>query len=84
VTIEELSAAAKAASRVLATLPRERKDEALVLVAADLSGRAALQYAMQIPTQKVGTFDTELVEEVSASFCKEARISVRFDQISGS
>jgi glutamate-5-semialdehyde dehydrogenase len=41
VTIEELSAAAKAASRVLATLPRERKDEALVLVAEALERRAA-------------------------------------------
>ena len=40
-TIEELSAAAKAASRVLATLPRERKDEALVLVAEALERRAA-------------------------------------------
>jgi glutamate-5-semialdehyde dehydrogenase len=41
VTIEELTAAAKAASRVLATLPRERKDEALGLVAEALERRAA-------------------------------------------
>ena len=41
-------------------------DEALILTAADLSGRELLCYDLQIPTQKVGSFDTELVEE----FCR--------------
>lgn len=58
-------------------------DEALVLVAADLSGRAALQYAMQIPTQKVGTFDTELVEEFFGALCREAGITLHIRQLCG-
>jgi glutamate-5-semialdehyde dehydrogenase len=41
VTVEELTAAAKAASRVLATLPRERKDEVLALVAEAVARRSA-------------------------------------------
>ena len=38
-------------------------DESLVLTAVDLSGRAHLSYSLDIPTEKVGTFDTELCEE---------------------
>ena len=38
-------------------------DEALVLCAVDVSGRSYLVYDLEIPMQKVGTFDTELVEE---------------------
>lgn len=38
-------------------------DEALILTAVDLSGRGMLCYDLHIPTQKVGTFDTELTEE---------------------
>ena len=40
-------------------------DEALVLCAVDLSGRPCLRYAAQIPSQKVGEFDTELVRELT-------------------
>ena len=39
------------------TLPM---DEALILSAVDLSGRGVLGYALDIPTEKVGTFDTQL------------------------
>ena len=42
------------------TLPM---DEALILTAVDLSGRSCLGYQLEIPAYKVGTFDTELVEE---------------------
>ena len=38
-------------------------DEALILAAVDLSGRSYLGYKLSIPAQKVGSFDTELVEE---------------------
>ena len=38
-------------------------DEALIQTAVDLSGRAHLSYALLIPTQKVGDFDTELTKE---------------------
>ena len=42
------------------TLPM---DEALILTAVDISGRSYLAYDLDIPTQKGGTFGTELVEE---------------------
>ncbi|MEM1061762.1 MAG: imidazoleglycerol-phosphate dehydratase HisB [Planctomycetota bacterium] len=38
-------------------------DEALVTAAVDLSGRPALGYAVTFPSEKIGTFDTELVRE---------------------
>ena len=38
-------------------------DEALVLTAVDISGRTHLSYEVQLPTQKIGSFDTELVKE---------------------
>ncbi|MBR5680540.1 MAG: imidazoleglycerol-phosphate dehydratase, partial [Clostridia bacterium] len=47
-------------------------DEALILTAVDLSGRAYLGYALTIPTEKIGTFDTELVEEFFAAFGRSA------------
>lgn len=43
-------------------------DETLILAAVDLSGRDYLGYSLQIPTEKVGTFDTELVEEFFLGF----------------
>ena len=45
-------------------------DETLVIVALDLSGRSYLGYALEIPTQKVGTFDTELTEEFFLAFVR--------------
>ena len=38
-------------------------DETLILSSVDFSGRAYLNYDLNIPTAKVGTFDTELTEE---------------------
>lgn len=38
-------------------------DEALVQVALDFSGRPHLSYGLEIPTQRVGTYDTQLVRE---------------------
>ena len=38
-------------------------DEALILSAVDISGRSCLCFGLEIPTEKIGTFDTELVEE---------------------
>lgn len=45
-------------------------DEALVLIAIDISGRSYLGYRLSIPTPKVGTFDTELVEEFFLAFTR--------------
>ena len=58
-------------------------DEALVLAAVDLSGRDTLRYALNIPTQKVGTFDTELVEEFFLAFVRNARVTLHLRQLDG-
>ena len=58
-------------------------DEALILTAVDLSGRDYLGYALQIPTEKVGTFDTELVEEFWLGFVRNARCNLHIRQLAG-
>lgn len=58
-------------------------DEALILTAADISGRACLSYELNIPTQKVGEFDCELVKEFWLAFVREAKISLHIRQICG-
>lgn len=59
-------------------------DEALILCAVDLSGRGGCYDALQIPTEKVGSFDTELVEEFFIAFCREAGVTVHLRQLAGS
>ncbi|MEE0945266.1 MAG: imidazoleglycerol-phosphate dehydratase HisB [Acutalibacteraceae bacterium] len=51
-------------------------DEALIESAVDISGRPYLSYRLDIPTQKVGEFDTELVEEFLISFVRNADITL--------
>ncbi|MBR0374550.1 MAG: imidazoleglycerol-phosphate dehydratase HisB [Mogibacterium sp.] len=51
-------------------------DEALVLTSLDISGRTYLGYELNIPTQKVGTFDTELVEEFLMAFVRTAQVTL--------
>ena len=58
-------------------------DEALVLCAVDLSGRSCLRYGLEIPTEKVGTFDTELVEEFFSALCREAGLTLHLKQLDG-
>lgn len=62
------------------TLPM---DEALILVAADLGGRSHLEYGLEIPTEKVGTFDTELVEEFFIAFVRNAKMNLHILQMRG-
>ncbi len=59
-------------------------DEALVLSAADISGRGMLCYSMDIPTEKVGSFDTELVEEFWQGFARNSGITLHIRQLAGS
>ena len=59
-------------------------DESLILTAVDISGRAYLGYALQIPTQKVGTFDTELTEEFFLGFIRNAQLTLHIRQLAGS
>jgi len=58
-------------------------DEALILTAVDLSVRGYLGYDLQIPTQKVGTFDTELVEEFWLGFIRNAQCTLHIRQLAG-
>ena len=58
-------------------------DEALILCAADLSGRACLRNSVKLPTQKVGTFDTELVQEFLLGFVRKAEITLHFQMLDG-
>ena len=59
-------------------------DESLIMTAVDISGRAYLGYALNIPTQKVGDFDTELVEEFFVAFCHNAGLNLHIRQLAGS
>lgn len=58
-------------------------DEALVLTATDISGRACLCYDLQIPTDRVGDFDTELVEEFMQAFVRNFPITLHIKSLSG-
>ena len=58
-------------------------DEALVLTAVDLSGRAHLSYGLTPPTVRVGTFDVQLVEEFLLAFVREAAITLHIKQLDG-
>ena len=58
-------------------------DESLILTAVDLSGRCGLYYDVEIPTAKVGTFDTELVEEFWLAFVRQCPMSLHILQLAG-
>ena len=58
-------------------------DEALVLCAVDLSGRSCLRMQAAFPSQKIGTFDTELVEEFFTAFARRAGVTLHLRQLDG-
>ena len=58
-------------------------DEALILSAVDISGRSCLCYDLEIPTEKIGTFDTELVEEFFLAFTRCCPMSLHLKQLAG-
>ena len=58
-------------------------DEALIQTAVDISGRSCLNYGLQIPTEKIGTFDTELVEEFFLAFVRCCPMSLHILQLAG-
>ncbi len=58
-------------------------DEALVLCAVDLSGRGTLRYTADIPSQKIGTFDTELVQEFFLALSRTAGLTLHIKQLDG-
>ncbi len=58
-------------------------DEALVLCAIDLSGRSCLRYSANIPSQKIGSFDAELVQEFFTALTRTAGITLHIKQLDG-
>ena len=62
------------------TLPM---DEALILSAVDISGRGGCYYNQEIPTQKVGDYDTELDQEFWIAFAQNAGITLHIRQLAG-
>ena len=58
-------------------------DEALILSAVDISGRDYLGYDLRIPTEKVGDFDTELVEEFWLGFVRNSGVTLHIKQFEG-
>lgn len=62
------------------TLPM---DEALILTAVDISGRSVCAWSVDIPTEKVGDFDTELAEEFWQGFVREAGLALHVRMLAG-
>ena len=58
-------------------------DETLILCAVDISGRSYLKFGLDIPTEKVGTFDTELAEEFFQAFVRNFPITLHIKQLEG-
>ena len=58
-------------------------DEALILTAVDFSGRSCLACDLEIPSEKVGDFDTELVEEFWHAFVRTAECSLHIRELAG-
>ena len=58
-------------------------DETLALCAVDISGRACLVYNLDIPAPRVGSFDTELVEEFFAAFVRSANLTLHVKKMDG-
>ncbi len=58
-------------------------DEALIQVALDFSGRPHLSYGLQIPTQRVGTYDTQLVREFFVAIVNHSQMTLHIRQLDG-
>ena len=58
-------------------------DESLILSAADISGRSYLSCDLAIPTEKVGSFDTELVEEFWLGFVRNCQCTLHITKLAG-
>ena len=58
-------------------------DEALILCAVDIGGRSSVNFDVEIPTQKVGDFDTELVKEFVLALAREMGLTVHIRMLAG-
>lgn len=59
-------------------------DEALIACALDLSGRGGYYGDLRLPTEKIGSFDSELVAEFFTAFCREGGVCLHIRQLAGS
>ena len=57
--------------------------EALILTAVDISGRTSVNFDVDIPAQKVGDFDTELVKEFILAFARELGLTIHVRMLAG-
>ena len=58
-------------------------DEALILAAVDLSGRGFCACNLTFETEKIGSFDTELVAEFFTALAQNAGLTLHLTQLSG-
>ncbi|NER78353.1 MAG: imidazoleglycerol-phosphate dehydratase HisB [Leptolyngbya sp. SIO1D8] len=58
-------------------------DESLVQVVLDFSGRPHLSYGLEIPTQRVGTYDTQLVREFFVAIVNHSQMTLHIRQLDG-
>ncbi len=58
-------------------------DEALIMTAADISGRSCLCYDLAIPAEKIGSFDSELIEEFWLAFTRQCPMSLHIRKLAG-
>ena len=58
-------------------------DEALILTAVDISGRSLLLFDCEMPSPRVGNFDTELCEEFFIAFSRNAKITLHIHKLAG-
>lgn len=58
-------------------------DEALVLAAVDISGRGQLHYAVELPIELIGTFDTTLAKEFLVALATNAGITLHVRSLAG-
>ncbi|MGH1368701.1 MAG: imidazoleglycerol-phosphate dehydratase HisB [Maritimibacter sp.] len=58
-------------------------DDAQVRAALDLSGRPYLVWNVELPTDKIGSFDTELVREFFTAFAVNGGVTLHVDQLHG-
>ena len=58
-------------------------DEALVLASVDISGRSYIRFTSNFQTEKIGTFDVQLLEDFFTSFAENAGITLHIRQLDG-
>lgn len=58
-------------------------DESLIQVALDFSGRPHLSYGLEIPTHRVGTYDTQLVREFFVAIVNHSQMTLHLRQLDG-